>query len=116
MSAIGSYAVPRREGFRECVRLAADVRAEVSGKWIFQKQVTRGRDEFNAAWVSALVEEEAHFEYSGYVLGNYLDAQEQVNGVPAGELERSPTAVALHRVFTAAIPFEDTPTPFPVLE
>jgi hypothetical protein len=115
MSAIGSYAVLRREGFRECVRLAADVRTEVSGKWIFQRQLTHGRDEFNAAWAAALVEE-VHFEYSGYILGNYLDTQEQVNGVRTGELERSPAAVALHKVFTAAIPFGDTPVPFPVFE
>ena len=115
MSAIGTYAVLRREGFRECVRLASEVRKEVSGKWIFQKQVTRGLEEFHAAWKGALVEE-ADFEYSGYVLGNYLDAQEQVNGVEARELERSPAALALSKVFTAAIPFTHTPAPFPLLE
>ena len=115
MSAIGSYVVLRREGFRECVRLAADVRADVTGKWIFKKPVTRGRDEFNAAWAAALVEE-VDFEYSGYVLGDYLDAQEQVNGVRTGERERSAAALTLNKLFTAAIPFEETPAPFPAME
>ena len=115
MSAIGSYAVLRREGFRKCLWLAADVRTEVSGKWFFQKQVTHGRAEFDAAWSAALVEE-SHFEYSGYVLGNYLDAQEQINRIRAGELDQSAAARALHRVFTGAIPFEEVPAVVPVFE
>jgi hypothetical protein len=115
MSALGSYAVLRRERFAECVRLAADVRTEVTGKWIFRQQVTRGREKFNAAWGGALVEE-APFDYSGYVLGNYLDAQEHVNGFPSGAVERSAAAVALNKVFTAAFPFEQAPQPFPALE
>jgi hypothetical protein len=115
MSAIGSFVVLRREGFGECVRLAGEVRRETSGKWIFRKQVTRGRDAFEHAWRSALVED-VPFDYSGYVLGNYLDAQAQVNGVPSGELESSPAALALNKVFTGAIPFEEPPRPFPVLE
>src|ERR1700746_644223 len=115
MSAIGSYVVLRREGFRECIRLVADVRKEVTGKWIFKKPVTRGRDEFNAAWAAALVEE-VDFEYSGYVLGDYLDAQELVNGVRTEEWERSAAALTLKKLFTAAIPFEETPAPFPAIE
>jgi hypothetical protein len=115
MSAIGSYVVLRREGFKECVRLAADVRTEVTRKWLFKKPVTRGRDEFNAAWAAALLEE-VDFEYSGYVLGDYLNAQEQVNGLPTGERERSAAALTLNKLFTAAIPFEETPPPFPTLE
>ena len=97
MSAIGSYVVLRREGFSECVRLAADVRKEVTGKWIFKKPVTRGRDEFNAAWAAALVEE-VDFEYSGYVLGDYLDAQERVNGVRTGEREQSAAALLMNKL------------------
>lgn len=115
MSAIGSYVVLRREGFKECVRLAADLRTEATHKWLFKKPSTRGRDEFDAAWAAALVEE-VDFGYSGYVLGDYLDAQEQVNGVPAGERERSAAALTLNKLFTTAIPFEETPPPFPTLE
>ena len=115
MSAIGSYVVLRREGFRECIRLAADVRKEVTGKWIFKKPVTRGRDEFNAAWAAALVEE-VDFEYSGYVLGDYLDAQERLNGVRTEEREQSAAALLMNKLFTAAIPFEETPAPFPAIE
>ncbi len=53
------------------------------------------------------------FGYSGYVLGDYLDVHEQINGVRAGELERSAEALALSKMFSGAIPFEETPTPFP---
>jgi hypothetical protein len=83
------------------VRLAADVRTDVTGKWIFKKPVTRGRDAFNAAWAAALVEE-VDFEYSGYVLGDYLDAQERVNGVRTeGAVRRSPDAEqAVHGRYT----------------
>ena len=109
MSAIGKYVVLRREAYRECVRLVGNVHTESTGKWMFKKQVTCGLEEFNAAWKAAVVEEVA-FDYSGYVIGNYLDAQAAVNGIPADAFERSPDALALNKVFTAAMPFEKAAT------
>jgi hypothetical protein len=50
------------------------------------------------------------------VLGDYLDAQERVNGVRTEERERSAAALTLNKLFTAAIPFEETPAPFPAME
>jgi hypothetical protein len=112
MSAIGSYVVLRREGFRECVRVAADVRTEATGKWIFKKPVTRGRDEFNAAWTATLVE-----EVGFWICARRLSRRSRtVNGVRTGERERSAAALTLNKLFAAAIPFEETPAPFPAME
>ena len=75
MSAIGSYAVMRRSQFPACVDYARQIRSESTGKWLFKKTEVVGANEFKQAWQAALVEE-VHFDYSGYVLGNYLLAQE----------------------------------------
>jgi hypothetical protein len=91
------------------------MRTEVTGKWIFKKPVTRGRDEFNAAWAAALVEE-VDFEYSGYVLGDYLDAQGTSQRRPnrgTGAVRGSPVdEQAVHSRHT----FEERPAPFPAIE
>ena len=112
MSAIGSYAVLRREAFPECVERARHIRKETRGRWIFKSPVVAGMEEFKAAWAGALVEE-ASFGYSGYVIGNYLDAQEHVNSLP-NRYERTETALALTKAYTAAFPFEEKET-FPEL-
>jgi hypothetical protein len=112
MSETGSYAVLRRGAFPECVKCAEDIRKETRGRWLFKSSVVVGMDEFHAAWASALVEE-ANFGYSGYVIGNYIDAQEHVNSVH-NRYERTETALALTKAFTAAFPFEEKET-FPEL-
>ena len=112
MSAIGSYAVLRRAAFPACVERAKNIRKETRGRWIFKNPVVVGMEEFKAAWAEALVEE-ASFGYSGYVVGNYIDAQEHVNSV-ANRYERTEAALALTKAFTAAFPFEEKET-FPEL-
>jgi hypothetical protein len=108
MSAIGSYAVLWRAGFAECAERAKDIPTETSGRWVFKtSRVVRMRD-FENAWATALVEE-VSFDYSGYVLGNYLDAQEMVNLLP-NRYERTETALALTKAFTAAFSFEEKET------
>jgi hypothetical protein len=64
------------------------------------------------AWQAALVEE-VNFDYSGYILGNYLDAQLAVNQIQLAD-EQSEIASTLCKVFTAAFPF-DTPVTLPQL-
>src|SRR5690348_8081610 len=110
MSAIGSCAVLRRAAFAECVECAKSM--ETSGRWVFKTSRMVGMQEFEAAWAKALVEE-VSFNYSGYVIGNYLDAQEHVNSLP-NRYEHTETALALCKAFTAAFPFEKSET-FPAL-
>lgn len=91
---------------------AQAVRTQDTGWWLFKRTIVVGRPEFEAAWRAAVVEER-DFGYSGFVLGNYLDAQEQINGV-SNSAENSPAARALANVFTAAFSFEqrrDLPDP-----
>jgi hypothetical protein len=104
MSAIASYAVVRRHNFAACLDHARNIRSESSGKWLFKKTVVVGISEFEQAWRSAVVEE-VHFDYSGYVLGNYLDAQQAVNQIQLAD-EHSEVASTLCKVFTAAFPFD----------
>jgi hypothetical protein len=108
MSALGRYAVLRRAAFPECVERAKNIRTQTRGRWIFKNPVVVGMEEFKAAWAEALVEE-ATFGYSGYVIRNYFDAQEHVNSVP-NRYERTETALALTKAFTAAFPFEEKET------
>src|SRR5687767_5434690 len=110
MSAIGSYAVLRRRNFAACLDHARHIRSESSGKWLFKKTVVVGISEFEQAWQAALVEE-VNFDYSGYVLGNYLDAQLAVNQIQLAA-EQSEIASTLCKVFTAAFPF-DAPVALP---
>jgi hypothetical protein len=112
MSAIGSFEVLTRPRFDDCLAAARDVHPETSGKWIFKKTQVTGVDAFHALW-DASVLERADFEYSGYVLGNYLDAQYEINGLRLFD-EESETAAALARVFTAAFVF-DAPRTLPEL-
>ena len=85
MSAIGSYAILRCRNFAACVEHARHIHSESSGKWLFKKTAVVGVNEFKQAWQAALVEE-VNFDYSGYVLGNYLDAQPAANQIqPADE-------------------------------
>jgi hypothetical protein len=104
MSAIASYAVVRRHNFAACLDHARNIRSESSGKWLFKKTVVVGISEFEQAWRSAVIEE-VHFDYSGYVLGNYLDAQQAVNQIQLAD-EHSEVASTLCKVFTAAFPFD----------
>lgn len=112
MSAIGSYAVVSRTGFRTCFELADKVGSETTGRWMFKKSRVVGIEEFREAWRAAVVQE-VNFDYSGYVIGNYLDAQDAVNGVVPID-EQSGVANALSKVFTAAFAFE-APVSFPDL-
>jgi len=84
--------------------LARQVRSETTGKWIFKSSRVVGLDEFTAAW-SAAVRKVVHFEYSGYALGNYIDAQEAVNVARLVD-EQSEMSKTLSRVFTAGFAFD----------
>jgi hypothetical protein len=108
MSAIGSYEVLTRDGFAASLDAARNVNIETSGRWIFKTSKEKGRDAFDAAWQAALVEY-VDFDYSGYVLGNYLDAQYEINGLRLFD-EESEAAQALSKVFTAAFIFESQRT------
>jgi hypothetical protein len=112
MSAVGSYAVLRRLNFAACLDHARNIRSESSGKWLFKKTIVVGISEFEQAWRSAVVEE-VHFDYSGYVLGNYLDAQLAVNQIQLAD-EQSEIASTLCKAVTAAFPF-DAPVTLPEL-
>ena len=113
MSAIGSYTVLRRLNFAACLDHARNIRSESSGKWLFKKTAVIGISEFEQTWRSAVVEE-VHFDYSGYILGNYLDAQLAVNQIQLAD-EQSEVASTLCKVFTAAFPF-DAPVALPEFE
>jgi hypothetical protein len=111
VSAIGSYVVVRRQALAGCLALARNVRTETKGTWIKQSQ-TVGRVEFDEAWREATVRE-AGFGYSGYVLGNYLDAQRAVNGIDLVD-EQSESVTTLARVFMAAFVLDRAIAPPPL--
>jgi hypothetical protein len=112
MSAIGSYEVLTRDGFTTCLVAARNIHPETTGKWIFKSTQVKGREAFDAAWAAALVDA-VDFDYSGYVLGNYLDAQFAINNLRLFDEESEP-ALALAKVFTAAFVF-DAPRTLPEL-
>jgi hypothetical protein len=112
VSAIGSYEVLDRTAFATCLDLARQVRSETTGKWIFKSSRVVGLEQFTAAW-NAAVRQAVDFGYSGYVLGNYLDAQEAVNGRRLFD-EQSEIGGTLARVFTAGFVF-DAPVALPEL-
>jgi hypothetical protein len=112
MSAIGSYAVLSRSKFPLCLEKAQAVRHETTGWWIFETTRVVGVEDFNQAWSDALVEEVA-FDYSGYVLGDYLTAQEDINHIVLFD-EQSETGRALSKVFTAGFLFDTPLSPLPL--
>jgi hypothetical protein len=112
MSAIGSYEVLTRAGFPACLDAARNVHPETTGKWIFKTARVEGRDAFDTAWAAARVDA-VDFNYSGYVLGNYLDAQLVINNLRLFD-EESDTALTLANVFTEAFVF-DVPRTLPEL-
>jgi hypothetical protein len=91
---------------------ARQIRSETTGKWMFKSTRVVGLDEFTASWRTAAVRD-VQFDHSGYVLGNYLDAQDAVNHAQIFD-EQSDDATALAKAFTAAFPFEQ-PVPLPDL-
>jgi hypothetical protein len=103
MSAIGSYEVLSRAAFDDCLAAARGIRPETSGASILQKTEIKGLDQFQAKWTSSVVER-VDFGYSGYVLGNYLDAQHEINQLQLVD-EESEESTTLSRVFTAAFVF-----------
>ena len=112
MSAIGSYIVINRLKFSDCLELARQIHSEHSGKWMFKKTQVVGLDEFKAAWSHSVLKE-VSFDYSGYVIGNYLDAQKAVNNVDLAD-EQSEVMSVLCKAFLAAFVFEQ-PTTLPEL-
>jgi|GEM_PF-1864319 len=105
MSAIGSYAVLRRSGYAKCLELARNIKTETTGKWIFKVSKVVGVEEFQKEWLESLVEE-VDFNYSGYIVGNYLDAHDEISG-PLYDQNSEPCSL-LAKVFTAAFPFEES--------
>ena len=112
MSAIGDYFVVIRSAYAKCLDLAREIHPETSGKWLFKKTQVVGVEEFHREWQQSVLEE-VGFSYSGYVIGNYLDAQDVLNR--SGFDEETEEAKTLARVFTAAFPFHEQVT-FPELE
>jgi hypothetical protein len=112
MSAVGSYEVLTRTRFAECLALAEEVRRGATGASILRNTKITGLDEFQRRWADAVLER-VDFGYSGYVLGNYLDAQYAINGLRLFD-DESATAVTLAKVFTAAFVF-DAPRTLPEL-
>jgi hypothetical protein len=106
MSAIGSYVVLPRARFPHCLELARNVRNETTGKWLFKKTETVGLDAFRTAWQESVIKEET-FGYSGYVLGDYLLAQEEINKVQLVD-EEAEVSTLLNKVFLAAFVFEES--------
>jgi hypothetical protein len=109
MSAIGSYIVLRRNQVPGCVDRTLHIRPESTGKWLFKKTEVVGISEFERAWRAALVEE-VSFDYSGYVLGNYLDAQLAVNQIQLAN-EQSEVSRALCKVFYGRLSFRSSCDP-----
>jgi hypothetical protein len=112
MSAIGSYAVLSRAKFPLCLAKAQEVHDETTGWWIFKTTRVVGVEQFNQAWGETLVEE-VPFDHSGYVLGNYLDAQEAINKRVLFD-EQSEAGTALSKVFTAGFLFDAPLSPPPL--
>jgi hypothetical protein len=112
MSAIGSYEVVTRAQFARCLEAARRISTETTGKWLFKASHTHGTTEFIQAWQAA-VQKRAVFDYSGYVLGNYIDAQRVINSTELVD-EHSDVARLLARAFTAAFVF-DRAVPLPDL-
>ena len=110
MSAIGSYVVIGRSEFAECLELARQIHSETS-VWMFQRSGC-WLDEFRERAASRAKRRD--FEYSGYVVGNYLDAQKAVNNVDLVD-EQSEIMSVLCKAFLAAFVFEQSIT-LPVLE
>ena len=113
MSAIGSFAVLRRHDFSECLDKAGCIRSVSTGRWLFKKTEVVGISEFRQSWQAAVVEESS-FDYSGYVLGDYLDVQLELNRFQVAD-EQSDAARVLCKAFTTAFPFE-APVMLPELE
>lgn len=109
MSAIGTYEVLNRSDFQRCLDAARSIRTETSGTWLFKTTRTVGASEFTELW-QASTRKQVVFEYSGYVLGNYLDAQQAINQAEVVD-EQSEVSVTLAKAFTAAFVF-DTPVSF----
>ena len=110
MSAIGSYEILSRSDFQRCLDAARNIRTETSGKWLFKTTRTAGATEFTEMW-QASTRKQVTFDYSGYVLGNYIDAQEVINETRLVD-EQSDVSVTLAKAFTAAFVF-DTPVVLP---
>lgn len=102
MSAIGSYELLHRRQFEDCLVRARQVCTRTTGKWIFRKTRTVGVREFEDAWRAAVVRS-VDFDYSGYVLGHYVDAQIAINHVSLGADDAD--SQALSRVFTGVFIF-----------
>src|SRR5262245_54018081 len=112
MSAIGSYAVVSRAKFPLCLAKARDVHDETTGWWIFKTTRVVGVEAFREAWREALIEE-VSFDQSGYVLEDYLHAQQVLNNFVLLD-EETETVAHLSKVFTAAFPFEEPLSPPPL--
>jgi len=113
MSAIGSYAVLNRAKFPICLAKAQEIHNETTGWWIFKTTQTVGLEAFHQAWRDALVAE-VPFDYSGYVLGNYLGVQQEINALELFD-EQSEIGRALSKTFTAAFVFDAPPSPPPLV-
>lgn len=112
MSAIGTYVRIRRSDLERCIKLAATIHRETPGRWPWTKSVEFGRREFDHAWQAGTIEQ-VEFGYSGYVLNDYLTAQEAINGYAHSPFD-STDAMVLEKAFAAAFPIF-SPMSFPEL-
>jgi hypothetical protein len=105
MSAIGSYEILKRSEFANCFELARNIRTETTGKWFLKNTRVSGRTEFLEAWRASILKQ-VDFDYSGYVLGQYLDAQLEINQARLFDEDSEPARI-LGSVFTAIFVFEE---------
>lgn len=103
MSAIGSCVILNRPGFEVCLTLARDINTEPD-----KSESSEGKtvEEFHRNWNNHIVEE-IIFDHSGYVLGNYIDAQSVVNGLETVGTDAE-AADLLAKIFFAGFPFDSS--------
>jgi hypothetical protein len=112
MSAIGSYEVLNRAKFDACIEAARKVKTTITRLWFTTRSTTTGLEEFHALWRASVLKT-VDFDYAGWVIGQYLDAQNALNEKEFLD-EESELGQVLMRIFTAAFVF-DRPLAFPGL-
>lgn len=104
MSTIGSCVILNRSGFRDCLDVARNIQSDPRNDTPSQPANQPAVEDFHRSWNIHIVEE-ITFDYSGYVLGIYMDAQSVINGV-ATFFDDNEEADLLAKIFIAGFPFE----------
>lgn len=112
MSTIGSCVILNRSGFEYCLELARNIKSGPQKPVSSEPSNGMVVEDFHRNWNSHIVEE-ITFDYSGYALGNYIDAQGVINGIETFG-DDTEAAELLAKIFMAGFPFE-RPVDFPDL-